>query len=168
MMYFPTCNHYFDKVEPLDECSIIDTVQDIEDNENTENTENTKYSEDHECLICLEINDKNDFICIKIQNMFYSKDCLCNGWIHHYCLDIWYIQNKRCPICLCKMSKNETNDKLVNNHDIVIRNHDIVITNISSTLCLFIRYSIYIFIFFNMIFLLDQIIQITILFIDNK
>lgn len=38
-----------------------------------------------------------------------NKSCLCDGWIHVYCLDIWYVNNKKCPICLCDMIKNERN-----------------------------------------------------------
>ena len=134
-MYFPTSNHYFEKVELLDDYSKIDNVQDNE------------LIEDNECIICLEIIDKTDSICIKIKNLFYNKDCLCDGWIHQYCLDFWYIQNKKCPICLCKMSKNEIDD-------IVIRTHDSLITKIKTTLCLVFRYFLYMYLFINFMFFL--------------
>jgi hypothetical protein len=140
-MFFPTSNHYFEKVEILDDCSLIDNVQYNEDNE---------LIEDNECLICLEINDKTDAICIKIQNNFYKKDCLCDGWIHQYCLDFWYIQNKKCPICLCKMRKNDIDDI----DDIVIRTHDSLITKIKTTLCLVFRYFLYMYLFINFMFFL--------------
>ena len=65
-MFFPTSNHYFEKVEILDDCSLIDNVQDNEDNE---------LIEDNECLICLEIIDKTDSICIKIKNI-RSRDVM--------------------------------------------------------------------------------------------
>ena len=86
-MYFPTNNHYFD-----DSC-------------NSENYMN--FVENNDCLICLEINDNSDNICIRIQNQFYTKECLCDGWIHEYCLDIWYVKNNKCPICLSTMNKNQ-------------------------------------------------------------
>jgi len=140
-MYFSTSNHYFDKIELLDDYSNIDNLQDNEDNE---------VIEDNECLICLEIIDKTDSICIKIKNLFYNKDCLCDGWIHQYCLDFWYIQNKKCPICLCKMSKNDENEI----NDLVIRSHDSLITNISSSFYIIFRYFLYMYLFINFMFFL--------------
>ena len=140
-MYFSTSNHYFDKIELLDDYSNIDNLQDNEDNE---------LIEDNECLICLEIIDKTDSICIKIKNLFYNKDCLCDGWIHQYCLDFWYIQNKKCPICLCKMSKNDENEI----NDLVIRSHDSLITNISSSFYIIFRYFLYVYLFINFMFFL--------------
>jgi len=86
-MYFPTSNHYF------------------EDSRNSQNFVN--IVENNDCLICLEINDNSDNICIRIQNQIYSKECLCDGWVHEYCLDIWYVKNKKCPICLSIMNKNQ-------------------------------------------------------------
>ena len=145
-MYFPTSNHYFDKVELLDDSSKIDNVQDNQENQANE------LIEDNECIICLEIIDKTDSVCMKIKNIFYNKECLCDGWIHHFCLDTWYIQNKKCPICLCLMTKNQI-------HDIVITTHDFVIINITTNFCLFMRYLFYIFIFFNILFLLDEVLH---------
>lgn len=146
-MYFSTSNHYFDKVELLDDYSKID-------NEDNELIEDNQLIEDNECLICLEIIDKTDSICIKIKNLFYNKDCLCDGWIHQYCLDFWYIQNKKCPICLCIMTKHEIHEI----HDKVIRNHDTIIANITSKLCLIVRYLFYFLICFTILLLLDNVI----------
>jgi hypothetical protein len=87
-MYFPTSNHYY------------------EDSQNCDNT----TDENNDCLICLEINDKTDNICIRIQNQIYSKECLCDGWVHEYCLNIWYVKNNKCPICLSTMNKNQLNE----------------------------------------------------------
>jgi len=134
-MFFPTSNHYFEKAELLDDYYIIDKSEE---------------SEENECLICLEINDKTDTICIKIQNKFYKKDCLCDGWIHQYCLDFWYIQNKKCPICLCKMTKNDENEI----NDLVISIHDRLITNIISTFYKIFRYFLYMYLFINFMFFL--------------
>ena len=129
-MYFPTNNHYFD------------------DSQNSQNFAN--IVENNDCLICLEINDKTHAICIKIQNKFYKKDCLCDGWIHQYCLDFWYIQNKKCPICLCKMTKNDENEI----NDLVITIHDRLITNIISTFYKIFRYFLYMYLLINFMFFL--------------
>jgi hypothetical protein len=89
-MYFPTNNHYFD-----DSC-------------NSQNCMN--FVGNNDCLICLEINDNSDKNCIRIQNQLYTKHCSCDGWVHEYCLDIWYVKNKKCPICLSTMNKNQLNE----------------------------------------------------------
>ena len=88
-MYFSTTNHYFD-----DSCSSHKCKTNIENDD---------------CLICLEINDQYGVSCIKLHNFYFNKSCSCDGWIHGYCLDIWYVNNKKCPICLCDMIKNVTN-----------------------------------------------------------
>lgn len=82
-MYFSTCNHY---------------LYDIYDLNNV-----VEYNT---CFICLEIKDfYNDEYCINLRNKIYIKTCVCNGWIHTSCLNIWYNKNKNCPFCLCKMEK---------------------------------------------------------------
>ena len=89
-MYFPNVDHYFHN----DDC-------DGDKNYN-------------DCMICLEIYDVANNNCIKLQNVFYIKNCFCDTWIHHYCLDIWFNNNNKCPICLCRMTKkniDEINDK---------------------------------------------------------
>lgn len=82
-MYFSTCNHY---------------LYDIYDLNNV-----VEYNT---CFICLEIKDfYNDEYCINLRNEIYIKTCVCNGWIHTSCLDIWYNKNKNCPFCLYRMKK---------------------------------------------------------------
>jgi len=123
-MYFSVSNHYFH-----DSCK-----------DNTDNRDN------NECLICLEINDNSDSNCIRIQNQFYIKGCLCDGWIHEYCLNIWYIKNKKCPICLCNMIKNELSEnglQIENNS-----NTSFIINNLH----LLIKYLILFYCFFIFIF----------------
>ena len=88
-MYFSTTDHYFDDTSGSRKCE-------------------TNIETD-DCLICLEINDQTGVSCIRLHNLYFSKLCSCDGWVHEYCLDIWYINNKKCPICICDMSKNETN-----------------------------------------------------------
>jgi len=89
-MYFSTCNHY------LYDINDINDLNDIYNNLVEYNT----------CFICLEIKDfYNDEYCINLRNEIYIKTCVCNGWIHISCLDIWYNKNKNCPFCLCRMKK---------------------------------------------------------------
>ena len=92
-MYFPIIDHYFD-----------DNDDDNDKNVTYNNICNIEYNE---CLICLEIIDNTNNNCIKLQNIFYEKVCLCDGWIHHCCLDNWFTNYEKCPICLCNMVKND-------------------------------------------------------------
>ena len=108
-MYFPASNHYFDDSYKY-------------------NSDNSDNSDNNDCLICLEINDNSDNICIRIENNFYTKDCLCDGWIHEYCLHVWYVKNNKCPICLCSMIKNEIQENEIqientNNTSFIINLH---------------------------------------------
>jgi hypothetical protein len=111
-MYFPTSNHYF------------------EDSQNSQNFVN--IVENNDCLICLEVNDNSYSICIRIHNQVYTKDCLCDGWVHEYCLDVWYVKNKKCPICLTLMNKNQ----LVESNETPV---EIMTTTTNSNIMLFNR-----------------------------
>jgi len=93
-MYFTVIDHYSDN---------DDNIQ----NKSCCNNYKNKIIEDNECLICLEIIDNTNNNCIKLQNRFYEKACLCDGWIHRCCLDNWYTNCDKCPICLCNMVKND-------------------------------------------------------------
>ena len=67
-------------------------------------------------IICLEIKHYyDDEYCINLHNKKYIKNCVCNGWIHTSCLNIWYNINKNCPFCLSKMIK-----KIENNNNIFL------------------------------------------------
>ena len=127
-MYFPVIDHYFDNDTNNDQNNYNKIINIIEDNE---------------CLICLEIIDNTHKNCIKLQNMFYDKVCLCDGWIHHRCLDNWYTNNEKCPICLCNMIKN--------NIDIISQNND-------SNSTLFINNIKYIFLLFCFLYNLSVIV----------
>jgi len=132
-MYFPTSNHYFD------------------DSQNCGNIVN--FVENNDCLICLEINDSSDNICIRIENNFYTKDCLCDGWIHEYCLNIWYVKNKQCPICLSTMNKNQ----LIEPNIIIHKETRIGIFS-RNNFCLVIKFIFSILFFYNLISMLSSII----------
>jgi hypothetical protein len=135
-MYFPIGNHYFD------------------DSSYKHDNNNVKI-ENNDCLICLEINDTSDNICIRIENIFYTKECLCDGWVHEYCLDIWYVKNNKCPICLCNMIKNELRENEIqddnNNNNQGFNNYLFFYANNLYLLIkyLLLVYTFYIFIIFS-------------------
>jgi hypothetical protein len=110
-MYFPSIDHYFGN-DDNDDDEINEYNNKIKhDNDNniyyydSKNIINNNNDDNNDCLICLEIYDITNKNCIKLQNVFYIKTCICDAWIHHYCLDIWFNNNNKCPICLCKMTK---------------------------------------------------------------
>lgn len=140
-MFFPNSNDYFD-----DSHNFVNIV------------------EDNDCLICLEINDKSDNICIRIQNMFYTKECLCDGWVHEYCLDVWHVKNKKCPICLSNMNKrefiepdqsNETHIEIIN----TATDSNISFLNIKN-LFLVIKFTLLWFFIYNLISILSIILKL--------
>jgi len=101
-MYFSRCDHYLCDAEDLHNTDNVDTLENM--------NEANHVFEYNICFVCLEIKDprQNEY-CITLHNNLYIKMCTCNGWIHKSCLNIWYNQNKRCPVCLCKMiQKMET------------------------------------------------------------
>jgi hypothetical protein len=111
-MYFQTGScYYLDDLDNLDDPDIIQQTELIpknnitSDEDTSDNTNNENVTND--CLICLEITDKSDSICIKLRNDIFTKECLCDGWIHYCCLDAWYTSNNKCPICLIVMRKME-------------------------------------------------------------
>jgi hypothetical protein len=106
-MYFSTCDHYLYDADELDNTDENDTIENIKDANHT--------IEYNICFVCLEVEDQfeNEY-CITLHNSLYIKVCKCNGWIHKSCLNIWYNQNKQCPVCLCKMiEKTELTDSII-------------------------------------------------------
>lgn len=56
--------------------------------------------ENEECFICLQNKCDYGSQIIKLNSgIFYYKSCLCDGYIHKTCLDIWYDRSHKCPIC---------------------------------------------------------------------
>ena len=52
------------------------------------------------CFICYEGVNNNNELPIKLNlNIYYFKECVCDGFIHKICLDKWHTLNKSCPIC---------------------------------------------------------------------
>lgn len=71
---------------------------------NYEKKQNEKLC--NECFVCFDyVNENNPTIKLKTQT-FYTKLCLCDGYIHTHCLDHWYNIHKSCPICRVYMYKN--------------------------------------------------------------
>jgi hypothetical protein len=145
-MYFPTSEHYFQ-----------DDSQNSQNSQPSQNCDNTT-DEKNDCLICLEINDKSDNVCIKIQNQIYVKSCLCDGWVHEYCLDIWYVKNKKCPICLSSMYKKQ----LVTTNVIIITEETIPNGRLCNreNLFLALRVSFLVIFLYNFIFIFAKILEI--------
>jgi hypothetical protein len=139
-MYFPTSDHYFH--------------YDSQNTQTSQNCDNTT-DENNDCLICLEINDKSDNVCIKIQNQIYVKSCLCDGWVHEYCLDVWYIKNKKCPICLSNMHKKQ----LVVTNVIIHEQHSGSLCN-RTNLFLALRLAFLVIFLYNFIFIFAKILEI--------
>jgi hypothetical protein len=152
-MYFHTTNHYFEKLEDLDELNNSQHSMESNSNNDLLIEENT-----NDCLICLEIKDKTETDCIKLRNDLYIKACLCDGWIHYYCLDIWYIKNHKCPICLILMTKNES--KPLPEYDVTTNTIRTIFNNIYSLLntkCI-LRILLISLFFYNITFLIVKII----------
>jgi len=92
MMYFQTHNH-------------LDSDINFSESE-TNNLEIYKDMNNYECIICLEKNSKK-FAIIRLTNALIKnkedenleKICLCESFIHQYCLDKWVEKNESCPIC---------------------------------------------------------------------
>jgi hypothetical protein len=144
-MYFPTTEHYFeDFVGSHDNCENT-----IEKNENIENID-----ENNDCLICLEINTKSGETCIKLHNLFYIKSCSCDGWIHGFCLEFWYNNNKKCPICLSSMYKKNL-QQIVITPNINIRED----SSLRDNVLLGVKTTFLVIFLYNFIFILSKIIE---------
>ena len=146
-MYFPTSDHYFH--------------YDSENIQTSQNCDNTTH-ENNDCLICLEINDSSDNICIRIENNFYTKDCLCDGWIHKYCLDVWYVKNKQCPICLSTMNKNQLNEP-----NIIINQEATVTIFNRNIFCVVVKFTFSLIFLYYLLLMLSSIILIILTILEK-
>lgn len=58
------------------------------------------------CFICYEIRCGDETYPIKLNsNIYYIKNCVCDGYIHKKCLDLWYNNYPNCPICRIDIEK---------------------------------------------------------------
>lgn len=88
-MYFQIYNH-------------LDSDNNFSESENN----NVENCNNYECIICLEKNSKK-FAIIKLTNALIKnekedsleKNCLCESFIHQYCLNKWVEKSESCPIC---------------------------------------------------------------------
>lgn len=140
-MYFSTCNHYLYDINNVDAMNISNNL--------------VEYNI---CFICLEIKHYyDDEYCINLHNEKYIKTCVCNGWIHTSCLDIWYNRNNNCPFCLSKMIKKIEN----NNNMFLFEKVNIVVQFIRFYLYFIFLVWFYYNLIFLLIFLIKQTLQLT-------
>lgn len=98
MMYFQIYNH-------------LDSDNNFSESESN-NLEIYKEINAYECIICLEKNSKK-FAIVKLTNALIKnekddrleKKCLCESFIHQYCLNKWVKKNESCPICREKFNE---------------------------------------------------------------
>jgi hypothetical protein len=84
----------------------------------------------NECFICLEYYHNNNETTIKlIDSKYCEKLCICDGWVHNYCLNKWYSMSFVCPICRTNIfnddntNANNTNNANINANVIIIQNN---------------------------------------------
>ena len=63
-----------------------------------------------ECFVCLSVDFDDELFPMSLEsnNVYYTRECNCIGFIHNKCLDKWYEFNKKCPICRLYMKKKTT------------------------------------------------------------
>ncbi len=58
------------------------------------------FDRPEECFICYEVKTDSEPCTISLKyQVNYNKPCGCDGWIHKKCLDMWYGNKQKCPIC---------------------------------------------------------------------
>ena len=130
---------------------VIDHYQDDEDNDiihNNNDNDNDNDINSIECFVCYEIRNENECNPIKLRSqIYYSKKCSCDGFIHKKCLDKWFNTNKSCPICRNNIYENITlTVSIINNKSfghaffafILVKKNLKVILNYSYCLLIFI------------------------------
>ena len=91
------------------------------DHYNTELDECNTIFEPIECFICYETVFEDELNPIKLNsNTNYIKYCKCDMFIHKKCLNIWYENNKKCPICRKYMSENTTTTEILNKRGYIL------------------------------------------------
>ena len=87
---------------------VIDHYQAKEDNDNDNDINDNDNINLIECFVCYESRNSNEYP-IKLRNqIYYTKNCYCDGFIHKKCLDKWFNKNKSCPICRNNIYENIT------------------------------------------------------------
>ena len=103
-MYFRAIDHYQDDEDNED--------NDIIYNNNNNNNNNTDNNTDNinliECFVCYESRNGNEYPIKLCNQIYYTKLCYCDGFIHKKCLDKWFNKNKSCPVCRNIICENVT------------------------------------------------------------
>ena len=119
-------------------------------------TQETPESIETECFICMQEIINNKTIHLNKQ-LFYWKDCECDGDIHKECLDKWATLYNNCPICRINMIKNnKLIIKYINSNSYFITIYFFLKKNLLrikiSILIFFFLYNIFILIIFPIFF----------------
>jgi hypothetical protein len=63
-----------------------------------------------ECFVCLSVDFDDELFPMSLEsnNVCYTRECNCIGFIHKKCLAEWYEFNQKCPICRLYMEKKTT------------------------------------------------------------
>lgn len=60
-----------------------------------------------ECFICFETKTETGSLIIALKNQkIFIKNCICDGPIHNECLELWFLNSKKCPICRVNVIQN--------------------------------------------------------------
>jgi hypothetical protein len=59
-----------------------------------------------ECFICLEVNYNNETPIYLKKQYIYITLCNCDGFVHKNCLNNWFKERKKCPICRINVTEN--------------------------------------------------------------
>jgi len=65
-----------------------------------------------ECFVCLSVDFDEELFPMSLEsnNVYFTRECNCIGFIHKKCLDEWYEFNQKCPICRLYMEKKTTHN----------------------------------------------------------
>jgi hypothetical protein len=80
----------------------------------------------NECFICLEYYHNNETTIKLIESKYCEKLCICDGWVHNYCLNKWYSMSFVCPICRTNIFNDDNtnaNNANINANVIIIQNN---------------------------------------------
>lgn len=124
-MYFELVNHY-----------------------NDDSYDQTSGFKNQDCFICFEKQCKNGYYPIKLNStLLYHKNCICDGYIHNYCLDVWYNASSKCPICRNLLQKKTPMTTLIFSNGGYILFMYLSIKNNMNKIMRF--FSVFIFIYFT-------------------
>ena len=137
--------------------STFDPYNDKPNTYNTKSIDNSQPDRDDDCFVCMEtvLNNKQT---IKLnKQIFYLKQCQCDGNIHQECLDKWIRTNNVCPICRSSMIQNDyVLIKLANSNYYVIivylslkRNFDRIKNSFVLSVILYVMFEFYRYLLFR-------------------